>query len=140
VDGNDILACHAVTKRALEDARSGQGPTLIEAYTYRMEAHTTTDDPARYRSAAELAEWQLKDPIERLRLHLLNTDLADDEFVAAIEADADDIGSDLRKRCVAMPDPDPAAIFENVYAAPHSLLTEERDQFRSYLASFQECM
>jgi 2-oxoisovalerate dehydrogenase E1 component subunit alpha len=140
VDGNDVLACHAVTKRALEDARSGQGPTLVEAYTYRMEAHTTTDDPTRYRPAAELAEWQLKDPIDRLRLHLLSSGLADDDFIALVEAEASDIGADLRRRCLATPEPVPAAIFENVYAAPHSLLAEEREQFLAYLASFQECI
>ena len=67
VDGNDVLACYAVTKKALQAAREGQGPTLIEALTYRMGAHTTTDDPTRYRLASELEVWKLKDPIERTR-------------------------------------------------------------------------
>ena len=67
VDGNDVLACLAVTRKALQAAREGQGPTLIEAFTYRMGAHTTTDDPTRYRLAAELETWKLKDPIERVK-------------------------------------------------------------------------
>ena len=73
VDGNDVLACLAVTRKALQAAREGQGPTLIEAFTYRMGAHTTTDDPTRYRLAAELEAWKLKDPIERVRAYLVRT-------------------------------------------------------------------
>ena len=70
VDGNDVFACLAVTRKALQAAREGQGPTLIEAFTYRMGAHTTTDDPTRYRLAAELEAWKLKDPIERVKAYL----------------------------------------------------------------------
>ncbi len=70
VDGNDVLAVHAVTSAALDRARSGNGPTLIEAYTYRMGAHTTSDDPTKYRLADELEHWRLKDPIERVRAYL----------------------------------------------------------------------
>ena len=70
VDGNDVLACYAVTKQALRAAREGEGPTLIEAFTYRMGAHTTTDDPTRYRLASELETWRLRDPIERVRSYL----------------------------------------------------------------------
>ena len=75
VDGNDVFACLAVTRKALADARSGQGPMLIEAFTYRMGAHTTSDDPTRYRVAAELEAWKLKDPIERVTvLHVQEPD------------------------------------------------------------------
>ena len=73
VDGNDVLACLAVTRKAMQAARDGQGPTLIEAFTYRMGAHTTTDDPTRYRLAAELEAWKLKDPIERVKAYLVRT-------------------------------------------------------------------
>ena len=73
VDGNDVLACYAVTKKAMQAAREGQGPTLIEAYTYRMGAHTTTDDPTRYRLASELEMWKLRDPIERVRAYLVRS-------------------------------------------------------------------
>ncbi|HEY0357109.1 MAG TPA: thiamine pyrophosphate-dependent dehydrogenase E1 component subunit alpha, partial [Mycobacteriales bacterium] len=70
VDGNDVLATLAVTRSALERARQGEGPTLVEAYTYRMGAHTTSDDPTRYRIASEVEAWKLKDPIERVRSFL----------------------------------------------------------------------
>ena len=71
VDGNDVLACLAVTRWALEECRTGNGPVLIEAFTYRMDAHTTSDDPSRYRLADELELWKLKDPIERVRVNLV---------------------------------------------------------------------
>ncbi len=82
VDGNDVLACYAVTQKALQAAREGQGPTLIEAFTYRMGAHTTTDDPTRYRLASELEMWKLRDPIERVRAYLVRGGLAEPEFFA----------------------------------------------------------
>ena len=71
VDGNDVLACLAVSRWALEECRTGNGPVLVEAFTYRMDAHTTSDDPTRYRLADELELWKLKDPIERVRVHLV---------------------------------------------------------------------
>ncbi|GAA0359505.1 pyruvate dehydrogenase (acetyl-transferring) E1 component subunit alpha [Actinoallomurus spadix] len=138
VDGNDIFAVLAVTRKALDNARSGQGPTLIEAFTYRMGAHTTTDDPTRYRLQSELESWKLKDPIERLKAYLVKNEMADREFFDAIDAEAKQVGSDLRRRCLELPDPEPTAIWENVYATEHSLLAEERDQFTSYLASFED--
>jgi pyruvate dehydrogenase E1 component alpha subunit len=137
VDGNDVFACLAVTREALRNAREGQGPTLIEAYTYRMGAHTTSDDPTRYRVESELEAWKLKDPIERVKAYLFKNELADQEFFEAIDLEADELGKDLRRRCLELPDPDPLAIFENVYAEPHALLQEEREQFAAYLASFE---
>src|SRR5919197_539534 len=80
VDGNDVFACLAVTRKALENARTGQGPTLIEAYTYRMGAHTTTDDHTRYRLKDELEHWRLKDPIERVKAYLVRTGAAGNDF------------------------------------------------------------
>jgi 2-oxoisovalerate dehydrogenase E1 component alpha subunit len=138
VDGNDVLACLAVTRAALQAAREGQGPTLIEAYTYRMGAHTTSDDPTRYRLAAELEAWKLKDPIERLKAYLVRSDLAGPSFFEGVEKEAADLGTKLRKACVSMPDPTPAQLFENVYAEPHSLLAAEREQYLSYLSSFAD--
>ena len=73
VDGNDVLATYAVTQAALQRARDGQGPTFVEAYTYRMGAHTTTDDPTRYRLSDDLEHWKLKDPIERVKAYLRAT-------------------------------------------------------------------
>ncbi|GAA4065729.1 MULTISPECIES: pyruvate dehydrogenase (acetyl-transferring) E1 component subunit alpha [Actinomadura] len=138
VDGNDVFACLAVTRKALEAARTGQGPTLIEAYTYRMGAHTTTDDPTRYRLKAEEEAWKLKDPIERVKAYLVRGDLADAAFFDEIDAEAKQVAADLRRACLALPDPGPTEIFANVYADTHPLMTEEQEQFAAYLASFEE--
>jgi 2-oxoisovalerate dehydrogenase E1 component alpha subunit len=138
VDGNDVLACYAVTKKAMQAAREGQGPTLIEAFTYRMGAHTTTDDPTRYRLASELEVWKLKDPIERVRAYLVRTGQAEPEFFAAVDAEAKEVGARVREACRTMPDPPPLAIFDNVYAEPTSILREEREQYAAYLDSFEE--
>jgi pyruvate dehydrogenase E1 component alpha subunit len=136
VDGNDVLACLAVTRKAMQAAREGQGPTLIEAYTYRMGAHTTTDDPTRYRLAAELEAWKLKDPLERVRAYLVRSGAANADFFAGVDAEADELGARVRKACLTMPDPQPLTIFENVYAEPSAQLDYERERFAAYLDSF----
>jgi pyruvate dehydrogenase E1 component alpha subunit len=136
VDGNDVFACLAVTRKAMQAARDGQGPTLIEAYTYRMGAHTTTDDPSRYRLASELESWKLKDPVERVKAYLVRTGSADAAFFDEIEAEATQVGRHIRKACLEMPDPAPLSMFENVYAEPTALLREEREQYAAYLDSF----
>ena len=87
VDGNDVLATYAVTKAALDRAREGSGPTFIEAYTYRMGAHTTSDDPTRYRLASELEASKLKDPVERMKSFLYKNELADASFFAELDAE-----------------------------------------------------
>ena len=138
VDGNDVLACLAVTTKALQAAREGQGPTLIEAFTYRMGAHTTTDDPTRYRLSAELESWKLKDPIERVRQYLIRSELADMPFFDTVAAEADQVGARIRKACQEMPGPPPSSMFDNVYAGAHALLASERDQFEAYLDSFAD--
>jgi pyruvate dehydrogenase E1 component alpha subunit len=136
VDGNDVFACLAVTRRAMQAARDGQGPTLIEAYTYRMGAHTTTDDPTRYRLASELESWKLKDPVERVKAYLVRTGSADAAFFDQVEEEATQMGRRIRKACLEMPDPAPLSMFENVYAEPTALLREEREQYAAYLDSF----
>jgi pyruvate dehydrogenase E1 component alpha subunit len=138
VDGNDVLACLAVTKAALQNAREGSGPTLIEAYTYRMGAHTTSDDPTRYRLTDELESWKLKDPIERVKAYLVRSSKADQAFFDAVEAESDELAAHVRKGCLDMPDPDPLSIFDHVYADRHPLVEEEREQFGAYLATFEE--
>ncbi|WP_346777384.1 pyruvate dehydrogenase (acetyl-transferring) E1 component subunit alpha [Streptomyces sp. HNM0575] len=138
VDGNDVLACLAVTRAAVERARSGEGPMLVEAFTYRMGAHTTSDDPTRYRRDEERAEWEAKDPIARLRTYLEKDGLADDAFFASIDEESEAMGKHVREAIRTMPDPDTMAIFENVYADGHALVDEERAQFAEYLASFAD--
>jgi len=137
VDGNDVLASYAVTKKALAAAREGQGPTLIEAYTYRMGAHTTTDDPTRYRMASELETWRLRDPIERVRAYLHRTGQADADFFAAVDQEADELGKRVREGCRLLPDPAPLEIFDHVYAGRNAIVDEERAQYAAYLESFE---
>jgi 2-oxoisovalerate dehydrogenase E1 component alpha subunit len=137
VDGNDVFACLAVTRKAMQAAREGQGPTLIEAFTYRMGAHTTTDDPTRYRLATELEAWKLKDPLERVKAYLVRTGATDAAFFEAIDAEAAEVGRNVRQGCLAMPDPQPMSIFENIYSEPNALLDDERRQFAAYLDSFE---
>ncbi|MCW2670013.1 MAG: pyruvate dehydrogenase (acetyl-transferring) component, alpha subunit [Frankiales bacterium] len=136
VDGNDVLASYAVTRAALDAARTGQGPTLIEAFTYRMGAHTTSDDPTRYRLSSDLEAWKLKDPIERMRSFLFKQQLADPTFIESVEADADALAARIRKGCLEMPDPDPLSMFDDVYAEQTPLLEEQREELGSYLAGF----
>ena len=137
VDGNDVLACYAVTQKAMQAAREGQGPTLIEAFTYRMGAHTTTDDPTRYRLASELEMWKLRDPIERVRAYLVRGGLAEPEFFAEVDAEAKREGVRVRDACRNMPDPPPLALFDHVYAEPTAIIREEREQYAAYLDSFE---
>lgn len=87
VDGNDVFAMYAVTKEAVDRARSGNGPTLIEAYTYRMGAHTTSDDPTVYRDNSEVDEWKDKDPIDRLRKYMMNKGIWNEELEAEYSED-----------------------------------------------------
>ncbi|HET6860497.1 MAG TPA: pyruvate dehydrogenase (acetyl-transferring) E1 component subunit alpha [Streptomyces sp.] len=138
VDGNDVLACLAVTRWALERARRGEGPTLVEAFTYRMGAHTTSDDPTKYRADEEREAWKAKDPILRVRAYLEKEGLADEAYFAGLEDESETLGKRVREAVRAMPQPDQLAIFENVYADGHALVDEERAQFLAYQASFAE--
>jgi 2-oxoisovalerate dehydrogenase E1 component alpha subunit len=136
VDGNDVLASYAVTRSALDSARHGQGPTLIEAYTYRMGAHTTSDDPTRYRIASEVESWQAKDPILRMRRFLDKQGIAGEDYFAEVDAEAAREAVHLRERVLSMPDPDPLSIFDHVYPDGSPLVDRERAQYAEYLASF----
>jgi pyruvate dehydrogenase E1 component alpha subunit len=136
VDGNDVLASYAVTRAALDAARTGQGPTLIEAFTYRMGAHTTSDDPTRYRLASDLEAWKLKDPLERMKSFLYKQQLVDSGFFEQLDADADALAARLRRECLAMPDPEPLSLFDHVYAEATPLLREQRAGYGAYLAGF----
>jgi pyruvate dehydrogenase E1 component alpha subunit len=137
VDGNDVLAVLAVTSAALDAARDGQGPTLVEAFTYRMGAHTTSDDPTRYRVAADVEAWKLKDPIERLKVYLARNGWADAAFFADVEAESEALAVRLRDGCRAMDPPPPTFMFDHVYAEPHPLVAAERESFVAYHASFE---
>jgi pyruvate dehydrogenase E1 component alpha subunit len=137
VDGNDVLATLAVTRWALEECRTGNGPVLIEAFTYRMDAHTTSDDPSRYRLADELELWKLKDPIERVRVNLVREHQVGQDFFDGIAAESDALAARLRAHCQAMPPPGPGRMFSEVYADVPPTLAAQRDEFLDYHASFE---
>ncbi|SFK40412.1 pyruvate dehydrogenase (acetyl-transferring) E1 component subunit alpha [Geodermatophilus ruber] len=137
VDGNDVLAVLAVTRAALAAAREGQGPTFIEAFTYRMGAHTTSDDPTRYRLASELEEWKLRDPIARLKVHLSRSGIADHHFFDSVERAADELATRIRSGTVEMPDPPATAMFDSVYAEQTPHLAQQRAAFVAYHESFE---
>jgi pyruvate dehydrogenase E1 component alpha subunit len=117
VDGNDVLAVYAATKEAVERARDGDGPTLIECVTYRLAMHTTADDPTKYRQPEEVAEWERKDPLTRFTAYLRKKGIAID----GIEADVDAEIAEAIKRFEALPAPDPLTMFDHVYGEmpPH---------------------
>lgn len=138
VDGNDVLATYAVMQAALQRARDGQGPTFVEAYTYRMGAHTTTDDPTRYRLSDDVEHWKLKDPIARVEVYLRRNGLVEDGFVEQVAAEADALGERMRRECHALPDPQPRDVFALVHAEQTAELAAQQAAYDAHAASFEE--
>ncbi len=136
VDGNDVLAVQAVTEWALDRARRGEGPTLIEAYTYRMGAHTTSDDPSKYRRAEELEAWKARDPITRVTNYLLGTGAIDQAWLADLAAEADAVAERLRDGCVSLPEPRLPDMWDRVYVDTPAALERQRAGYLAYEASF----
>jgi len=116
VDGNDVLGMFAATREALDIARGGGGPTLIEAYTYRMGDHTTSDDASRYRTEDEVKQWERRDPINRLRLYLTGRGLWDEAFEREVQARAADLVEKAVAEAEARPPATPGDIFAYTYA------------------------
>ncbi|WP_295010766.1 thiamine pyrophosphate-dependent enzyme [uncultured Microbacterium sp.] len=137
VDGNDVLACLAATRWAAEQARQGS-PAFLELVTYRMGPHTTADDPTRYRDPAELEYWRGKDPIARLQTLLRAEGVLTDEVAAMHAAEADEAAMSMRAACLSMTTRAPLAVFDGVYAEPHTGLAEERRDYERYLATLAE--
>ncbi|MFF2276894.1 thiamine pyrophosphate-dependent dehydrogenase E1 component subunit alpha [Agromyces sp. NPDC058126] len=135
VDGNDVLASYAVTRQSLEEARAGQGPSLIEALTYRMGAHTTADDPTKYRTDDEVAYWAERDPIARYRTWLEGRG-ASAAFFDEVDQEASDVAADVRRRALELTGPSRAAIFEHVYSEPHPLMVEQHAWLDEFENSF----
>lgn len=127
VDGNDPAAVLAVLDHAVEHARAGYGPFLIEAHTYRLDAHTNADDATRYRSADEVTAWLERDPIARLKTYLKACGALNDDAIAAANAEAETLASDLRDRMNAEPHVDPMSLFDNVFETR----TPQLDQLRA---------
>jgi pyruvate dehydrogenase E1 component alpha subunit len=126
VDGNDAMAVLAVLQHAVESARAGAGPFLVEAHTYRIEAHTNADDASRYRDADEVAAWERRDPIARLEAYLLSTGALTDEDVGGARKQAEVFAGQVRDGLNADPKVDPLELFDHVYTEPTPQLREQR--------------
>jgi 2-oxoisovalerate dehydrogenase E1 component alpha subunit len=137
IDGNDVLASYAVTRVALDQARAGEGPRAIEAMTYRMGAHTTSDDPTKYRTSDEEASWARRDPIARMRAYLQGRG-ASDEFFAEVQAEAAAVAEDARVRTVELGGIPSDLMFDHVYSEPHPLIAEQKAWLAGYESSFEE--
>jgi len=133
VDGNDVVACYAATRYALDHIAAGHGPFYIEAETYRMGAHTTSDDPTRYRTREEEAHWLARDPIARLRA-LLEADGVEPEFFAGVEAEGRELGASVRAFTRANTAGDFTEVFDHVYASPNAQVERERAAWDAYLS------
>ncbi|MET4637389.1 thiamine pyrophosphate-dependent dehydrogenase E1 component subunit alpha [Mycetocola sp. 2940] len=134
VDGNDVLASYAVTAKHLDDARSGGGPQLIEALTYRIGAHTTSDDPTKYRTQELTDSWIARDPIVRFHA-FLRAQGASDAFFAGVTAEAHDYAADIRRRTHAIADPGIGLMFDGVYSDDHPLMIEQKSWLEQYEAA-----
>ncbi|RAG83609.1 pyruvate dehydrogenase (acetyl-transferring) E1 component subunit alpha [Streptacidiphilus pinicola] len=135
VDGNDAAAVHSVLTEAVEHARSGRGPVLVEAVTYRLEAHTNADDATRYRTSDEVVAWRQRDPLAVLERHLREHDLIDDAGVAAAAEAAEELAAEMRAEFHSEPELDPMSLFEHVYAEPTPQLREQADLLAAELAA-----
>jgi pyruvate dehydrogenase E1 component alpha subunit len=137
VDGNDVLATYAVTRAMLDRARAGQGPALVETLTYRIGAHTSSDDPSKYRTDDELAEWAERDPLLRLRAYLAGQGVGEEEF-DRLDAEAADLAADIRRRTLEITDPVLPSMFAHTYREPHPLVEAQARWMTEYEASFGE--
>ena len=135
VDGNDTAALTAVLGAAVDRARSGAGPTLVEADTYRLEPHTNADDATRYRADDEVAEWVARDPLRRLRAHLRAQGVLDDARETELAEEADAVAARLRAAFGEERPPDPDELFTHVYASPTPQLAAQKAMLRAELAS-----
>ena len=135
IDGNDVLVSYAVTKTMLDEARAGSGPQFIEALTYRIGAHTTSDDPSKYRDEDELAFWTARDPIARFRAYLQGQGMPESYFAEVDQQAADEV-SDFRREVLALQPPSTPAIFEHVYSAPHQPVQAQAKWLAEFEASF----
>lgn len=134
IDGNDAAAVYAAVRSAVTRASSGDGPTLIEALTYRIEAHTNADDATRYRDSEEVTMWLDRDPLSRLETYLRGRNLIDDADLAEFGAEAELRAADVRAAMNTDMDADPSELFAHVYAEPTPALVAQREFLLAELA------
>jgi pyruvate dehydrogenase E1 component alpha subunit/2-oxoisovalerate dehydrogenase E1 component alpha subunit len=137
VDGNDVIATYAVVSSAIERARRGGGPSFLECVTYRVDGHSSSDDPSRYRSEEEVASWRARDPIASLARHLRQRGLLDDASDASLTSAID---ADIQRAVAeaeAAPLPDRATLFEDVYSQPPWHLQEQREELLRFAPAAQ---
>ncbi|MGO4258860.1 thiamine pyrophosphate-dependent enzyme [Marmoricola sp. RAF53] len=140
VDGNDVIACHAATQEALATARSGGGPTLIEAVTYRRNPHTTSDDDLRYRTSSENDAWASRDPIDRLGALLMGSEspvAIDDSFLADLAREEEELAERLRSGCRALRVPAPGDPFRHTLEEMPRDLARQMDEHLAFVAAAQ---
>jgi pyruvate dehydrogenase E1 component alpha subunit len=138
IDGNDAAAVYAAVRAGIDRAAAGGGPTLIEAVTYRIEAHTNADDATRYRASEEVTAWLARDPITRLETYLRASGLLDDDAAARLAAEAERLAEDVRQQMNAEVRVDPAELFEHVYAEPTAALEQQRAALQAELQELAE--
>jgi len=137
VDGNDVAAMYAIVSAAVDTARNGGGPSLIEGLTYRMEAHTNSDDPTRYRDSSDVEVWRGRDPIERLEKYLLSVGVLTDAERADITREAEELAAATRECMTKTAVIDPLELFEHVYATSRTALAEQRDFLANEIAEHE---
>jgi 2-oxoisovalerate dehydrogenase E1 component alpha subunit len=138
IDGNDPAAVYAAVAQAVAAAAAGEGPTLIEAITYRIEAHTNADDATRYRDRGEVESWLARDPLTRLRQHLTGRGLLDEAAIAALDAEAETEAAALRQRMNVDTVQDPAELFRYVYAEQTPALGRQQQELARELAESED--
>lgn len=135
IDGNDVLISYAVTRVALDAARAGNGPRFIEAQTYRLGAHTTSDDPTKYREQSEEEYWKERDPISRFE-RFLRAKGESDSFFEEVRREGEDLAADIRARAVTLTPPAMDVMFDHVYTDDHPVTAAQKKWLAEYEASF----
>jgi 2-oxoisovalerate dehydrogenase E1 component alpha subunit len=138
VDGNDVISVYGAVRTAVDRARRGEGPTLVEAVTYRLEAHTTADDTSRYRSEDEAAAWRARDPVDRFLRVLRERQVVDDAYLAEVDAEGEAIAARMRDSLFGAPAGDPREMFDHVYATPTPQLDAQRALLQTELTAAEE--
>ncbi|WP_432979519.1 thiamine pyrophosphate-dependent dehydrogenase E1 component subunit alpha [Dactylosporangium sp. CA-233914] len=136
VDGNDVLAVHAATLAVVDRVRAGGAPGFVEARTYRMAGHSTSDDPTRYRDTEETQRWQARDPLNRLRTYLDNNAWSDPSWLADLDEEADQLAADARAACLGLPEPRLEDVFDATLVHKTAALAAERASYTAYEESF----